>query len=146
MLHSELVTAIQEKQKINVLLFDNSGFGCINNLEMSNGIGNLATEFRYRDDNGDLLGDLIPIDFAMAAAAYGCKTYTAKTMEELEFALIDSQKQTVSTLIDIKVLPKSMTDGYGAWWHTGVPSVSNNEKVNKAFESKEENKNKARRY
>ena len=82
----------------------------------------------------------------MAAAAYGCKTYTAKTMEELEFALIDSQKQTVSTLIDIKVLPKSMTDGYGAWWHTGVPSVSNNEKVNKAFESKEENKNKARRY
>ena len=92
MLHSELVTSIQEKQKINVLLFDNSGFGCINNLQMSNGIGNLATEFRYRDDNGDLLGDLIPIDFAMAAAAYGCKTYTAKTMEELEFALIDSAK------------------------------------------------------
>ena len=146
MLHSELVTSIQEKQKINVLLFDNSGFGCINNLQMSNGIGNLATEFRYRDDNGDLLGDLIPIDFAMAAAAYGCKTYTAKTMEELEFALIDSQKQTVSTLIDIKVLPKSMTDGYGAWWHTGVPSVSTNEKVNNAFASKEENKNKARRY
>lgn len=146
MLHSELVTSIQENKKINVLLFDNSGFGCINNLQMSNGIGNLATEFRYRDDNGDLLGDLIPIDFAMAAAAYGCKTYTAKTMEELEFALIDSQKQTVSTLIDIKVLPKSMTDGYGAWWHTGVPSVSTNEKVNKAFAEKEENKNKARRY
>lgn len=146
MLHSELVTSIQEKQKINVLLFDNSGFGCINNLQMSNGIGNLATEFRYRDDNGELLGDLIPIDFAKNAEAYGCKTYTAKTMEELEFALIDSQKQTVSTLIDIKVLPKSMTDGYGAWWHTGVASVSKNEKVNKAFESKEENKNKARRY
>ncbi len=146
MLHSELVTSIQENKKINVLLFDNSGFGCINNLQMSNGIGNLATEFRYRDDNGDLLGDLIPIDFAMAAAAYGCKTYTAKTMEELEFALIDSQKQTVSTLIDIKVLPKSMTDGYGAWWHTGVPAVSKNEKVNNAYESKEENKNKARRY
>ncbi|MBQ8427501.1 MAG: 3D-(3,5/4)-trihydroxycyclohexane-1,2-dione acylhydrolase (decyclizing), partial [Clostridia bacterium] len=46
MLHSELVTAIQENAKINVLLFDNGGFGCINNLQMSNGIGNLATEFR----------------------------------------------------------------------------------------------------
>src|SRR5699024_9548672 len=34
MLHSELVTSIQEHKKINVLLFDNSGFGCINNLEM----------------------------------------------------------------------------------------------------------------
>lgn len=146
MLHSELVTSIQEHKKINVLLFDNSGFGCINNLQMGNGIGNLATEFRYRDDNGDLLGDLIPIDFAKAAEGYGVKTYTAKTMEELEFALIDSQKQTVSTLIDIKVLPKTMTDGYDAWWHVGVPSVSSNEKVNKSFENKEENRLKARRY
>ena len=146
MLHSELVTSIQEHKKINVLLFDNSGFGCINNLQMGNGIGNLATEFRYRDDNGDLLGDLIPIDFAKSAEGYGVKTYTAKTMEELEFALIDSQKQTVSTLIDIKVLPKTMTDGYDAWWHVGVPSVSSNEKVNKSFENKEENRLKARRY
>lgn len=146
MLHSELVTSIQEHKKINVLLFDNSGFGCINNLQMGNGIGNLATEFRYRDDNGDLLGDLIPIDFAKSAEGYGVKTYTAKTMEELEFALIDSQKQTVSTLIDIKVLPKTMTDGYDAWWHVGVPSVSSNEKVNKSFEKKEENRLKARRY
>lgn len=146
MLHSELVTSIQEHKKINVLLFDNSGFGCINNLQMGNGIGNLATEFRYRDDNGDLLGDLIPIDFAKSAEGYGVKTYTAKTMEELEFALIDSQKQTVSTLIDIKVLPKTMTDGYDAWWHVGIPSVSSNEKVNKSFENKEENRLKARRY
>ena len=30
MLHSELITAIQYNKKINVLLFDNSGFGCIN--------------------------------------------------------------------------------------------------------------------
>ncbi|MGN1162287.1 MAG: 3D-(3,5/4)-trihydroxycyclohexane-1,2-dione acylhydrolase (decyclizing), partial [Candidatus Fimenecus sp.] len=146
MLHSELVTSIQEHKKINVLLFDNSGFGCINNLQMGNGIGNLATEFRYRDDKGDLLGDLIPIDFAKSAEGYGVKTYTAKTMEELEFALIDSQKQTVSTLIDIKVLPKTMTDGYDAWWHVGVPSVSSNEKVNKSFNEKEENRLKARRY
>lgn len=146
MLHSELVTSIQEHKKINVLLFDNSGFGCINNLQMGNGIGNLATEFRYRDDNGDLLGDLIPIDFAKSAEGYGVKTYTAKTMEELEFALIDSQKQAGSTLIDIKVLPKTMTDGYDAWWHVGVPSVSSNEKVNKSFENKEENRLKARRY
>ncbi len=146
MLHSELVTSMQEHKKINVMLFDNSGFGCINNLEMSNGIGNLATEFRFRNENGELLGDLIPIDFAKCASGYGVKTYTARTPEELEFALKDSLKQEVSTLIDIKVLPKTMTDGYGAWWHVGVPSVSKNEKVNKAFEAKEESKSKARKY
>ena len=146
MLHSELVTSIQEKKKINVLLFDNAGFGCINNLEMSNGIGNLATEFRFRDGNGELLGDLVPIDFAKSASGYGVKTYTARTLEELEAALEDSKKQTVSTLIDIKALPKTMTDGYGAWWHVGIASTSNNEKVRKAFENKEENRKKARKY
>ena len=146
MLHSELITSIQEKKKINVLLFDNSGFGCINNLEMSNGIGNLATEFRFRDDNNNLLGDLVPIDFAKCASGYGVKTYTARTPEELRFALEDSKKQTVSTLIDIKVLPKSMTDGYGAWWNVGVASTSQNEAVKKAYLNKKENQEKARKY
>ena len=115
MLHSELVTAMQEGAKINVLLFDNAGFGCINNLEMGNGIGNLATEFRKRDENGKLLGDLLRIDYAMSAAGYGCKTYSVRTIDELRAALEDARKQTVSTLIDIKVLPKTMTDGYDAW-------------------------------
>ena len=146
MLHSELVTSIQENKKINVLLFDNAGFGCINNLQMSNGIGNLATEFRKRDENGELLGDLMYIDFAMNAAAYGAKTYTVKTLEELEAALIDAKKQTVSTLIDIKVLPKSMTDGYGAWWHVGIASTSTKEAVKSAYENKEENLRKARKF
>ena len=130
MLHSELVTSIQERKKINVLLFDNSGFGCINNLQMSNGIGNLATEFRSRDDNGELLGDFVPIDFAKCASGYGVKAYTAKNLDELRFALEDSKKQTVSTLIDIKVLPKTMTDGYGAWWHVGIASTSTKKSVN----------------
>ena len=146
MLHSELVTSIQENKKINVLLFDNSGFGCINNLQMSNGIGNLATEFRKRDENGNLLGEIFPIDFAKCASGYGVKTYTAKTLEELEAALIDSKKQDVSTLIDIKVLPKSMTDGYGAWWHVGIASTSSKKAVNTAFENKEENLRKARKF
>ncbi|MBD5460830.1 MAG: 3D-(3,5/4)-trihydroxycyclohexane-1,2-dione acylhydrolase (decyclizing) [Lachnospiraceae bacterium] len=146
MLHSELVTSLQEHKKINVLLFDNSGFGCINNLEMSNGIGNLATEFRFRDEAGQLLGDLIPIDFAACAAGYGVKTYRAANMEELEAALKDSLQQDVSTLIDIKVLPKTMTDGYGAWWHVGVASTSRNEAVRDAYAGKEENLKKARKY
>ncbi len=146
MLHSELVTSIQEGKKINVLLFDNAGFGCINNLQMSNGIGNLATEFRKRDENGNLLGDILPIDFAMCAAGYGCKTYRVRTMEDLAFALEDAKKQTVSTLLDIKVLPKTMTDGYGAWWHVGIASTSGKPSVRNAYNEKEKNLSKARKY
>ncbi|MBO4915188.1 MAG: 3D-(3,5/4)-trihydroxycyclohexane-1,2-dione acylhydrolase (decyclizing) [Oscillospiraceae bacterium] len=146
MLHSELVTSIQEGKKINVMLFDNAGFGCINNLQMSNGIGNLATEFRKRDENGDLLGDIMYIDYAKAASGYGVKTYTARSLDELKAALEDSKKQTVSTLIDIKVLPKTMTDGYGAWWNVGLASVAKKESVRSAYENIEKMRKIARKY
>ena len=58
----------------------------------------------------------------------------------------DAKKQTVSTLLDIKVLPKTMTDGYGAWWHVGIASTSAKESVRNAYKSKEENLSKARKY
>ena len=35
MLHSEIMTIMQERKKVNILIFDNCGFGCINNLEMN---------------------------------------------------------------------------------------------------------------
>ena len=146
MLHSELVTSLQEGRKINVLLFDNCGFGCINNLQMGNGIGNLATEFRYRDERGGLGGGLIPVNYAMVAAGYGCKTYTATNLKELKAALEDAKRQTVSTLIDIKVLPKTMTDGYGSWWNVGLASTAQSEKQKAAYDQLLANRAKARKY
>ncbi len=146
MLHSELVTSLQEGKKINVLLFDNCGFGCINNLQMGNGIGNLATEFRYRDERGGLGGGLIPVNYAMVAAGYGCKTYTATDLKELKAALEDAKRQTVSTLIDIKVLPKTMTDGYGSWWNVGLASTARSEKQQAAYDQLLANRAKARKY
>ena len=145
-MHSELITSFQEGKKINFLLVVIAGFCCLNTLQMSNGIGNLATEFRYRDTQGGLNGGIMPIDYAMVAAGYGCKTYTARTMEQLKAALEDAKKQTVSTLIDIKVLPKTMTDGYGAWWNVGLASGSGVEAQRKAYENLISSREKARKY
>ncbi|MBE7122981.1 3D-(3,5/4)-trihydroxycyclohexane-1,2-dione acylhydrolase (decyclizing) [Bacillus cereus] len=147
MLHSELVTSLQENKKINVLLFDNSGFGCINNLQMGNGMGSFGTEFRYRNqETRKLNGAIMKIDFAASAAGYGVKTYRVTSIEQLQEALKDAKKQTVSTLIDIKVLPKTMTNGYESWWHVGVAEVSNSESVRAAYEDKVGNLQKARSY
>lgn len=147
MLHSELVTSLQENKKINVLLFDNSGFGCINNLQMGNGMGSFGTEFRYRNqETRKLDGAIMKIDFAASAAGYGVKTYRVTSIEQLQEALKDAKKQTVSTLIDIKVLPKTMTNGYDSWWHVGVAEVSNSQSVQTAYESKVSNLQKARSY
>ena len=147
MLNSELTTAIQEKKKINVIVFDNAAFGCINNLQMGNGIGSLCTEFRYRnEETGKTDGDYIHIDFAKVGEGYGLKTYSAKTPEELRAALEDSKKQEVSTLIDAKVLPKTMAEGYKSWWHFGVASTSKSEKTMDSWKNKEEKLKSARMY
>ncbi|MBL3647498.1 3D-(3,5/4)-trihydroxycyclohexane-1,2-dione acylhydrolase (decyclizing) [Bacillus sp. RHFS10] len=140
MLHSELITAIQYNKKINVLLFDNSGFGCINNLQMDHGSGSYYCEFRT-DDN-----QILNVDYAKVAEGYGAKTYRANTVEELKEALEDAKKQDVSTLIEMKVLPKTMTDGYDSWWHVGVAEVSEQESVQKAYEAKEKMLESAKQY
>lgn len=147
MLNSELTTAIQEKKKINVIVFDNAAFGCINNLQMGNGIGSLCTEFRYRnEETGKTDGDYISIDFAKVGEGYGLKTYSAKTPEELRAAIEDSKKQEVSTLIDAKVLPKTMAEGYKSWWHVGVASTSKSEKTMDSWKNKDEKLKSARMY
>lgn len=134
MLHSEMATAVQEEKKVNILVFDNCGFGCINNLEMTHGIGSMATEFRYRDNQDKLLGNLIPVDYAKIGEGYGFKAYTVRTAEELKQALKDAKQQNSSVLIDIKVLPKTMTDGYASWWNVGLAEVSQKAAVRECWE------------
>ncbi|WOE82186.1 3D-(3,5/4)-trihydroxycyclohexane-1,2-dione acylhydrolase (decyclizing) [Pseudomonas protegens] len=147
MLHSELVTSIQERRKINVVLLDNMTFGCINNLQMGHGMDSFGTEFRYRNpQSGKLDGGFVPVDFAMSAAAYGCKTYKVSTEEQLLAALADARTQTVSTLIDIKVLPKTMIHSYLSWWRVGVAQVSTSERTAAAAKTLNERLAQARQY
>lgn len=145
MLHSEIMTIMQERQKVNILVFDNCGFGCINNLEMNHGIGSLATEFRYTDGKKPC-GDLIPVDYAKLAEAYGLKSYTCRTIAELEAALRDARQQAVACLFDLKVIPKTMTDGYESWWNVGIATTSEKESVRKACAGVMEGRRAAREY
>ena len=134
MLHSELITACQEHKKINICLFDNASFGCINNLQVGHGNSTFCTELRYRNKDG-LFGDFMNIDYAAVAKAYGCKSYTVRTMDELVKAFEDSRKiKHTPVLFDIKVLPKTMTDGYGSWWRVGDTEVSENPANLKAYQ------------
>lgn len=145
MMHSEIMTIMQERKKVNILIFDNCGFGCINNLEMTHGIGSLATEFRYTDGKKPT-GDLIPVDYAKIGEGYGLKSYTCRTIQELVDALEDAKKQTVACLFDLKVIPKTMTDGYESWWNVGMAQVSEKESARKAWDEVKEGRDAARRY
>lgn len=133
MLHGELVTAAQEHKKVNICLFDNASYGCINNLQVGQGNEVLCTELRYRNKDG-LFGDFMDIDYAGVAEAYGCKAYRVRTLEELSAALEDAKKiKNRPVLFDIKVLPKTMTDGYGSWWRVGNPEVSERKENHVAY-------------
>lgn len=140
MLHTELVTALQYNKKINLLLFDNAGYGCINNLQMEHGSDSYHCELR--DNNNTIMN----INYAKVAEGYGAKGYTVSTKEELVAAIKDAEKQTVSTVIEIKVLPKTMSDGYDAWWHVGVSEVSDKASVLAANTTKEEKLQQAKKY
>ena len=146
MLHGELVTAVMEHKKINICLFDNASFGCINNLQVGHGNKTLCTELRYRNKDG-LFGDFLNIDYAKVAEGYGCKSYSIRTMEELVAAFEDAKKvKNQPVLFDIKVLPKTMTDGYGSWWRVGDTEVSERQENLDAYASHLEHVKDARKY
>ena len=146
MLHGELVTAVMEHKKINICVFDNASFGCINNLQVGHGNVTLCTELRYRNKEG-LFGDFMDIDYAKVAEAYGCKAYHVRTMEELVAAFEDAKKvKNRPVLFDIKVLPKTMTDGYGSWWRVGDTEVSERQENLDAYASHLEHVKDARKY
>ena len=134
MLHSELLTAVQEHKKINVCVFNNASFGCINNLQVGHGNQTLCTELRFRGEDGEHSGKFMPVDFAKIAEGYGCKAYTIHTVEELLAAIKEAKTiEGVPVVYDIRVLPKSMTEGYGSWWRVGDTEVSENPKNLEAY-------------
>lgn len=147
MLHSEMYTAVQEGLKINIMLFDNSGWGCIENLQNEQGTDTYGTRFTRRNgESGQLDGAVIVTDFAKIAEGYGCKGYTVTNEEELKAALEDSKSETRPVLFDIKVAHKSMSHGYDSWWRVGVAEVSESKAVQEAYEKMSENIKKARLY
>lgn len=133
--HSELLTALENDIKINILLFDNSGFGCIDNLQRSQGIPKFGCELVYRNPETGKLdagGKKVPVDYAKIAEGYGCNTYKCTNTEEVIKALKESKKSEKSTLIEIKVDEDSMSKGYGSWWRVGTPQVSDKQTVEEA--------------
>ncbi|AYW88930.1 3D-(3,5/4)-trihydroxycyclohexane-1,2-dione acylhydrolase (decyclizing) [Yersinia pseudotuberculosis] len=147
MLHSELHTAVQEGLKITVLLFDNAGFGCINNLQMGHGMSSFCTESRHRNhESGQLNGPLIRVDFAQNAESYGCRAWRVHDEPSLLAALAASRDHPGPVLLDIKVLPKSMTHDYASWWRTGDAQIARSPAVQQAAERTQMKVKRARQY
>jgi 3D-(3,5/4)-trihydroxycyclohexane-1,2-dione acylhydrolase (decyclizing) len=147
MSHAELYTSIQERKKINVLLFYNYGHQCIHNLQRSQGIDTFGTVFRQREEKtGGLTGQYVPIDFTSIAKGYGAEVYKVDNLEDLRKAIEQSKKAEVSTLIEIRVLPETMTNGYESFWRVGTAQVAEDPRVTEAAKSMNDHVSKAKPY
>ncbi|TJY39801.1 3D-(3,5/4)-trihydroxycyclohexane-1,2-dione acylhydrolase (decyclizing) [Cohnella pontilimi] len=140
MLHSELVTSLQENRKIIVLLFDNHGFQCIHNLQRGHGSDGFGNEFVGKS------GNVLPINYRGIAENLGCAAFSADDAVSLRQALEQAKAADRSALVHIRVLPGTNTDGYESWWRVDGAQVSESARVTEARTANDEVRRTARPY
>ena len=130
-----------------MVVCDNSGFQCIDNLQHSQGIAHFANEWRARDpETGLLAGDQVPVDFAKNAESWGALGLRARTVEEFRKAVRRALRAKRPVVIHARVSPKSMTQGYESWWRVGTAEVSANPQVVRAAREMKDELKKARKF
>ena len=128
MLHTELVTALQEDLKITVVLLDNGGYQCIHGLQRACGSRSFGNEFRRRDPESQRLeGECVAVDFAANARSLGAVGLRAETAAELQTALATARAERRSVLVHVPVETRALP-GF-AWWDVPVAEVSGQEDV-----------------
>jgi 3D-(3,5/4)-trihydroxycyclohexane-1,2-dione acylhydrolase (decyclizing) len=146
MMNNEIVTSIQEGIKFIIILLNNNGFGSIGALSQSIGSQRFGTKYRYRNiESGQLIGDVLPVNFAQNARSLGAYVIEAHDISSLKKALVEARDQTTTTVITIETDLYKGVPGY-AWWEVAISEVSGIDTVRKAYENYIENKKKQRYF
>jgi len=135
MYHQDVLTAVQEHEKIILLVVDNQGFGSINSLSVAVGSQGFETTFHYRGEDGLQDEDRqLEIDFVGILRGYGVTTYAATTSAELREALEKAKAADDITAIYVPVDPVGRFGSEG-FWEVATPEVSHLESGRKAHEN-----------
>ena len=125
MMAQEIVTAVSEGIKLNVVLVQNQGFGSIGSLSYSLGSQRFGTRYRYRDPSSGLLdGDVLPVDLAANAASLGADVIRTRTVKELQAALAQSRASDRTTVVYIETDPLAPVPSSASWWDVPVSQTS----------------------
>jgi 3D-(3,5/4)-trihydroxycyclohexane-1,2-dione acylhydrolase (decyclizing) len=149
MMAQELVTSIQERLKLTVVLVDNEGFASIGGLSRSKGTAGFGTRYRYRsggslgDDSGQSDGEALPVDLALNAQGLGAHVIRARSVEELRDALVEAKAIDQTVVIHVPADRYEGVPSYDSWWEVPVAEVSESRDVQRAL--KEHQREAARR-
>jgi 3D-(3,5/4)-trihydroxycyclohexane-1,2-dione acylhydrolase (decyclizing) len=143
MMAQEIVTSIQERLKLTLVLVDNEGFASIGGLSRSKGMAGFGTRYRYRsdgslgDDAAHKNGEPLPVDLALNAQGLGAHVIRARNIEELRDALVAAKGIDRTVVIHIPVDRYESVPSYDSWWDVPVAEVSESAEVKKAREEHE---------
>ncbi len=143
MMAQEIVTSIQERMKLTVVLVDNEGFASIGGLSRSKGMAGFGTRYRYRsdgslgDDGAHKNGEPLPVDLALNAQGLGAHVIRARNVEELRDALVAAKSIDRTVVIHIPVDRYEGVPSYDSWWEVPVAEVSESAEVSEARQEHE---------
>ena len=144
----ELVTAMQERTKITILLNVNYGYQSIHGHQKALVGHSLGNEFKIRDLRSGLLdeGLFIEIDYAKNAESVGLTTWVANTEEEVRNALQEAKLKENSCMIVVPTERYRSLPGSEVWWEVVGAEVTNDPKTKALVAAREEGRIKQRFY
>jgi len=152
MLNEAIVTSLQERAKLVVVLVDNHGYASIGGLSRSLGMDGFGTQFRVRRETSlGLDGErehapYLPTDLAANAQSLGAHVIRAPGVAELREALAAAKEIDRTVVLHIDVDRYAAVPTYESWWDVPVAEVSEPTSVRDARKAYEKAKPKQRRY
>ncbi|MCO1659248.1 3D-(3,5/4)-trihydroxycyclohexane-1,2-dione acylhydrolase (decyclizing) [Pseudonocardia humida] len=141
MMASEIVTAVSEGIKLNLVIVQNHGFASIGALSESLGSQRFGTRYRYRDpETGRLDGETLPVDLAANAESLGAEVIRVRTIEEFRAAIARSRASDRTTAIHIETDPLAPVPDSESWWDVPVSEVSRLDSTQQARKTYETHK------
>ncbi len=146
MMAQELVTAVQERIKLIVVLVQNHGFASIGRLSESVGAQRFGTAYRFRSGDGRLDGDVLPVDLAANAQSLGADVIRVHTVDDLRSALAKAKESDRTTVVHVDADPYVDAPSSESWWDVPVAEVSTLDSTRTARVDYERARRAQRRY
>ncbi len=125
MMSSEVVTAVSEGIKLNLVIVQNHGFASIGALSDSVGSQRFGTSYRYRDPvTGQFTGAILPVDLAANVASLGAELIRVRTIDEFRAAIHHARAAERTVAIHIETDPLAPVPSSESWWDVPVAEVS----------------------
>lgn len=138
MMPTELVTAVQERVKVIVVLVQNHGFHSIGSLSEGLGSQRFGTAYRQRSDESHRLdGDVLPVDLAANARSLGAHVIEVHSRDELAAAIAEAKAWPGDggpVVIHVETDPRVFAPDSESWWDVPVAQVSELGSTRQAFE------------